>query len=282
MASINWIKISTDIFNDEKILIIESLPEADAIIVIWFKLLVLTGRTNSSGVLIMNNRIAYTEDMLATIFRKKKAVIQLALKTFEKLGMIEIINNAITIPNWEKHQNIDGLDKIKEQRRVRAQAYRDKQKLLLNSNVTHNVDVTDSNATEEEEEKEKEKDKEKDKELKKNLNHIIVEDIISHLNLKTNKSYKSTTKKTKDLIQARLNEEFTVDDFKKVIDIKCRDWLHDNKMNKFLRPETLFSNKFEGYLNQQNASSKSMDDLKQEFDDEWGNFIRKVEENESQ
>ena len=131
-------------------------------------------------------------------------------------------------------------------------------------------------------EKEKVKGNRKEIERKEKVNNIIAEDIITHLNQKTNKNYKSAIKKTKNLIQTRLNEGFTVDDFKKVIDIKCRDWLHDNKMNKFLRPETLFSNKFEGYLNQQNASSKSMDDLKQEFDDEWGNFIRKVEENESQ
>ena len=61
MSDIKWIKIVTDIFDDEKILLIESLPEADSIIVIWFKLLCLAGKQNNSGVFIMNNGIAYTD-----------------------------------------------------------------------------------------------------------------------------------------------------------------------------------------------------------------------------
>ena len=71
MADVKWIKITTDIFDDEKILLIESLPEADSIIVIWFKLLCLAGKMNNSGVFVMNNRLPYTDKMLATIFRRK-------------------------------------------------------------------------------------------------------------------------------------------------------------------------------------------------------------------
>lgn len=77
-----------------------------------------------------------------------------------------------------------------------------------------------------------------------------IKTIIDYLNEKTNKHFKATTNKTKAVIKARLNEGFTVDDFKKVIDNKTTEWLNDSKMNKFLRPETLFSNKFEGYLNE--------------------------------
>ena len=77
-----------------------------------------------------------------------------------------------------------------------------------------------------------------------------VKTIIDYLNEKTNKHFKATTNKTKSVIKARLNEGFTLDDFKKVIDNKTTEWLNDRKMNKFLRPETLFSNKFEGYLNE--------------------------------
>ena len=61
-----WIKITTDIFDDEKILLIESLPDAYSIIVVWFKLLCLAGKQNNSGVFMMG-RIAYTDKMLATI-----------------------------------------------------------------------------------------------------------------------------------------------------------------------------------------------------------------------
>lgn len=75
-------------------------------------------------------------------------------------------------------------------------------------------------------------------------------EVIQYLNEKTGKHYKHTIEKTKKLIRARMNEGFQFDDFKKVIDNKVKDWSNDPVMEKFLRPETLFSNKFEGYLNE--------------------------------
>jgi uncharacterized phage protein (TIGR02220 family) len=74
-------------------------------------------------------------------------------------------------------------------------------------------------------------------------------EIISYLNEKTESMYKASTKKTQSCIKARLSEGFTVDDFKTVIDKKCSEWIGDEKMEKYLRPETLFGTKFEGYLN---------------------------------
>jgi uncharacterized phage protein (TIGR02220 family) len=76
-------------------------------------------------------------------------------------------------------------------------------------------------------------------------------EIVNYLNRVADKHYRSSSKKTKDLIKARWNEGFTLDEFKRVIDIKTNEWKHDQKMNKFIRPETLFSPKFEGYLNQE-------------------------------
>ena len=75
--------------------------------------------------------------------------------------------------------------------------------------------------------------------------------IIDYLNLKAGTEYKHTIKKTKDCIRARFNEDYVLDDFCKVIDTKVAEW-NGGEMQKFLRPETLFSNKFEGYLNQKN------------------------------
>lgn len=137
MADVKWIKIATGIFDDEKILLIESMPEADAIIVIWFKLLTLAGKQNNDGIFILNDKIPYTEEMLSTIFRRPLQIVRLALNVFEQFGMIKIVNETITIPNWEKHQNIDGLDKIREQNRKRVARYRERQKQLQEpSNVT--------------------------------------------------------------------------------------------------------------------------------------------------
>lgn len=127
MADVKWIKIVTDIFDDEKMILIESLPDADSIMVCWFKLLCLAGKQNNSGVLMLNDRIAYTDEMLATVFRRPLQTVRLALETFEQFGMVEIINGAITIPNWGKHQNLDRLEKLRDYQREYHREYRKKQ-----------------------------------------------------------------------------------------------------------------------------------------------------------
>jgi predicted phage replisome organizer len=129
---VKWIKIVTDIFDDEKILLIESMPEADAMIVIWFKLLTLAGKINNGGVLLFNDKLPYTDEMLATIFRRPINTVRLAINTFEKFGMIEVINNAITIPNWSKHQSLDQLEQRNEYMKNYMREYREKQKLIAN------------------------------------------------------------------------------------------------------------------------------------------------------
>ena len=169
MTDIKWIKITTDIFDDEKILFIEELPEADSIIVIWFKLLCLAGKQNNAGVFMFNDRIPYTEKMLATIFRRKESTVHLALETFEQFGMIEVVNGAVTIPNWEKHQNIDGMEKIREQNRQRVARHREKQKLLAAGKAEKDVTLHEplqvplpvmvGNGIDKDKEKEKDKDK---------------------------------------------------------------------------------------------------------------------------
>ncbi|ENK1244757.1 phage replisome organizer N-terminal domain-containing protein [Clostridium botulinum] len=145
IAEVKWIKIVTDIFDDEKILLIENMPEADSIIVIWFKLLCLAGKNNNSGVFMMNDKIPYTDEMLATIFRRPLNTVRLAINTFQQFGMIEVMDNVITIPNWSKHQTLDQLEERKEYMREYMKGYREKQKLLatgeckVNSKTNGNV-----------------------------------------------------------------------------------------------------------------------------------------------
>lgn len=131
---VKWIKITTDIFNDEKILLLESMPEADTVIVIWFKLLTLAGKQHNDGVFWLTDRIAYTDELLATIFRRNLNTVRMALARFEELGMIEIINNVITIPNWSKYQNFDALDRKRERDREYQREYRRRQKALAARN----------------------------------------------------------------------------------------------------------------------------------------------------
>jgi predicted phage replisome organizer len=162
LADVKWIKITTDVFDDEKILLIESLPEADSIIVIWFKLLCLAGKQNNSGVFMMGNQIAYTDKMLATIFRRKESTVQLALQTFEQFGMIELIDGVITIPNWGKHQNLDQIEKKRNSQRQYMREYRERQKML--SGKANGKTNSKANVSRIEEEREKEKNKNKKRE----------------------------------------------------------------------------------------------------------------------
>lgn len=95
--------------------------------------------------------------------------------------------------------------------------------------------------------------------------------IIDYLNKRTGKKYSVKTKKTAQLIHKLLDNGFTVEDFERVIDIKCKQWLNNDKMNQYLRPRTLFSEKFEDYLNeapakvQQGASGQSVADKMREI-----------------
>lgn len=240
MADVKWIKIVTDIFDDEKMILIESIPEADSIIVIWFKLLCMAGKQNNSGVFMLNDKIAYTDEMLATIFRRPLNTVRLALRTFEQYGMIEIVDNVFTIPNWEKHQSLDKIEQAKEKNRQRVAAHRERQKMLASGgscNDYGNVTVTDGN------------DADKDKEIDKENRKEVYTAVISRLNEKAGTNYRPSSKSTQGHINARLAEGYTLEDFFIVIDKKCADWKGDPKMEQYLRPATLFGSKFENYLN---------------------------------
>lgn len=257
MSDIKWIKLSTSMFDDEKIKLIEQMPDADTILVVWMKLLTQAGKTNASGYIFLNENIPYTDEMLSTIFNRPLSTIRLALKTFEDLGMIGIDDRSfISITNWSKHQSVDRLAEIREKNRLRQAKYRDKKK-LESPKEKSNVTVTSRNALDIELELEEELDKEKEV--------IPYVEIINYLNDVAGKNYRSSTRKTKDLIKARWNEGFRLEDFKKVIDTKNNEWKNDQKMKKFIRPDTLFGTKFEGYLNQDTSIPTGYDPNKDAF-----------------
>ena len=242
MAEVKWIKIVTDIFNNKKIRIIESMPEGDAIIVIWFKLLMLAGNINEGGNVFFTRDIPYTDQMLSTLFNRPVTTVQLALKTFVEINMIDIFDDIIHVSNWEKYQNVEGMEKIREQTRARVAKYRENKRLQCN--VTCNATVTDGNAIDIEE------DKEKDINISSSKEKELLNQIVDYLNTQTGKNFKASSKATQKHILARINEGYSLEDFKAVIDIKVKQWLGDSKMNMYLRPETLFAGHFEGYLNE--------------------------------
>ena len=156
MAEVKWIKIVTNIFDNRKIKQIETLPDGDTIIIIWFKLLCLTGQINDNGYVYLTQEVPYTEEMLSTEFNRPLKTIQLAMQTFQAFGMIEVIDDIYHISNWENYQNIEGLEKIREQNRLRKQRQREREKLALPES---HVMSRDSHATDIDIDKEIDKDK---------------------------------------------------------------------------------------------------------------------------
>lgn len=148
------------------------MPEGEAIVLIWVQLLCLAGKTNDSGSIYIGQNLYYTDEMLASLFDQKINVMRIALDTLEQFGMIEVGDNGvIDIVNWEKHQNVEGMERIRLQNRKRKQRFDMKKKIErlgydpeadevphkvgelkdyvdeLESNVTVTLPVTESNVT---------------------------------------------------------------------------------------------------------------------------------------
>lgn len=163
MKDIKWIKLDTNLFDNRKIKQIEAMPDGDALVVIWLKLLILAGIVNDGGCVYFTKDLPFTDQLLATQFNRPLATVQLALATFQRFGMIEIIDDMILVSNWEKYQNIEGMERIREQNRIRKQRQRERERLLLSDG---HVTVTQDHATDIDKEEDKDNKKESKKESK--------------------------------------------------------------------------------------------------------------------
>ena len=144
MSNIKWIKLNVDMFDDEKIKIIQNMPEGDALLLVWIKLLTLAGKTNDGGYIYINDNMPYTDEMLSIIMNKPLNVIQLALSTFNKLGMIETDEKGIYLINFEKYQSLDRMQEIREYNRLAQQKHRQKlkcQKKSMTSQFCQDIDI---------------------------------------------------------------------------------------------------------------------------------------------
>ena len=214
MSDVKWIKLTTDMFEDEKISFIETLPEADSILVIWIRLLSMAGRLNCNGWIFLTEKIPFTEEFLAHKFRKPINVVRLAFKTLEQLEMIQVDEKGILICNWDKHQNIEGLEKIREQNRLRKQRQRDREAIPEKCHVTSR----DSHATDIDLELDKEEEEEK----------IPYQKVVDayHEILKDLPGVRKVTSKRKKHIGARHKELGSIDEWKKYFQtVKDSDYL---------------------------------------------------------
>lgn len=165
-------------FDDEKIKLIRTLPDGEKIVMIWVQMMCLAGKINDGGSVYMGQNLAYSDEMLATIFNQPLNVVRAALTTLDSFEMIDVSSDGvIDIVNWEKHQNIDGMERIQQQNRERKRRFdlrkkvkelgynpnakevpSDVEELELYVNEISNVTVTSRNATEEDKNR-KEEDK---------------------------------------------------------------------------------------------------------------------------
>lgn len=157
MADVQWIRITTDMFDNRKIKHLRKLPEGNNIVLIWVMLLTMAGRCNAGGMIFLTENIPYTTKMLADELDFEENTIRLALQVFEELHMVTTVSEYLQIPGWEEYQNAEGLERIREQTRDRVAKHRERKKLSA-CNVTCNVTVTPSNATEEDKERDIDKD----------------------------------------------------------------------------------------------------------------------------
>lgn len=173
MSDIKWIKIDTGLFSNRKVRQIERMDNGDSLIILWIKLLILAAEVNDNGYLLFTKDVPYDAELMATQMDRDKNEIQRALDLFVKYDMVEVEtvdgNTVYCISNWEKYQNASGMERIREQNRIRKQRERKRD----TEEDSHAVTSRDSHATDKEEDKDKDKDKEKDKEEVKPKKRVL-------------------------------------------------------------------------------------------------------------
>ena len=124
MAGVEWIRLYVNIFDtSRKIKRIENRKDGDTYLVIWFKLLCMAGAINDGGAIYITPEVPFDEGELADELKKHPAKVKAALAIFERYGMIQRDEAGfILISSWEKYQNVEGLERIREQNRKRVAA----------------------------------------------------------------------------------------------------------------------------------------------------------------
>ncbi len=204
MAEVKWIKLNVDMFDDEKLKVIQSMPEGDALLVIWIKLITLAGKTNDGGYIYIADNIPYTEEMLSVIMNKPLLTIRLAIETFTSLQMIDNDTKGIYLVNFEKHQSLERMNEIREYNRLAQQKSRAKRKALqsvndksMTSQCCHDTDI------------DKDIDIDKDKE---NIDYKGVAALYNSICVSF-PTIKTLSESRKKAIRARM-KSYTMDDFR--------------------------------------------------------------------
>lgn len=146
MSDLQWLKLSTNFFDNNKIKLLESEKDGDTLIRMWIQLLTIAMKCNYQGRLSITEDKAMTIDEFSKIMGKSKKKIIKCLEKFEELKMIIVEENFYKIKNWSKYQSADKLEEIRIQNCLRQQKYREKKK---SEKEKGNVIITQHNAKEE-------------------------------------------------------------------------------------------------------------------------------------
>lgn len=145
---VSWIRLETNLFDNPKIQMLSNLPKGDSYVSFWVRLLCMAGKLNNGGYVYVAENAAYTPQLLAAITGKPVALVKTMLKTMQELHMIDVDTNGIIyIIGWNEHQNIAGLEKIREQTRERTRLYRERKKQSVTSNSGDASQCVTSDAT---------------------------------------------------------------------------------------------------------------------------------------
>lgn len=236
-----WLKLKTNFFDSKEMLRLRSIAGGDTYTIIYLKMLLLSLKTD--GLLEYDGIDATQDEEIALLLRENLDNVKLTIAFLKRVGLLEMVNKNDFFLN-----QVPTLTGGETQGAERQRRHRENVKALqCHADVTppsQNHNARDKSI-------EKENKSKKDKTYSPSL-PSVAEDIVTFLNSTVGSNYKSTTGKTRKLIAARIAEGFTVDDFKTVISKKAKEW-QGTDMAQYLRPETLFGTKFEGYLNQPEA-----------------------------
>ena len=146
MADLQWLKLSTNFLDNNKIKLLESERDGDTLIRVWIQLLTIAMKCNYQGRLSITEDKPMTANDISKIMGKSEKKITKYLEKFKELKMIIIEENFYKIKNWSKYQSADKLEEIRLQNCIRQQKYREKKK---SEKEKSNVTVTQRNTKEE-------------------------------------------------------------------------------------------------------------------------------------
>ena len=228
-----WLQLKDDFFNSKEMKLMRKLPGGEEITIIYLKMMLVS--LSEQGKLYFEGLAEDLAEELSLIIDEDPEAIRLTLMFLTKKKLLKTSDNYQF--NLEQVPEMIGSETASA-RRVRK--HRENQKALqCNSDVTKcngDIDI----------------DIDIDIDKGQKPQSDVYEEIIKYLNEKTGSHFKPTSKSTQRLINGRLSENYTIEDFKYVIDVKTNEWKDNTKMSKYLTPDTLFNaSKFEKYRNQQ-------------------------------